>query len=281
MKTTFLSIAVWAFYVLIFLGLTSGGCVYAQPTHNYDLDARKIMEAVNARYMRRMNEPRVVHIHTVSTISTPGVADITTTEDEDASLKGDKARVETKPGIVRRAGGNSYGTSRIWVHDGKETRILYENASAGGKTVVKAEKLRNGALPANLPIKYRAPLSRNEFDEVFLRAKFRADPQLYQGGFAYVLRSLEPIQANIDSVIVTCAFWVDPTEMELIKMEMVVQQAGTDEAGAGLVYESSVQEMKTDWGVPVPDSLFVLELPAGFEDITDKVANKAAKNLQQ
>jgi len=91
--------------------------------------------------------------------------------------------------VPARAWQGPAATRHVWVHTGKETRVLHESVPIDGKTVVKGMIIRHDQLPANIPMKYRAPLISNEFDKVFLEAQFSATARIYQGEWAYVLRA--------------------------------------------------------------------------------------------
>jgi len=262
-----------------------------------DLDAQQVMKQVNARYTARIPESRIVTIHQTVTVSRADNPDFTEVSTLKAYLKGNKAKVEEVDGDLSAPFGPDRvfrGPSHLksyWIHDGKQTVMVYETppiADMGGKAVTKIVRVRNSDLPAELGQKYRAPLTSNEFDPVFLNAAFNVDTELLNGKPVIFLRSREPIRANANSVFEQVAFWIHPTDWELLRLEMTVKQTEQDPAqlGAQGAFVHTVQDLQTAWGAAVDDSLFVVDEGAlktmasgagsSMVDITDDVARRAA-----
>jgi hypothetical protein len=255
------------------------GSAAAGPDGGLGLDARRIMEAVNARYQEKINQPRVVRIDGTSAVRGLDQFTIVTVAEELAWLQGDKARVEQVFSEVTVEGGGGEvvyqgpGASRqLWVHDGRETRMLYETPkieSLPGGTKVQGMVLRHHQIPQEFPLKFRQPLISNEFDRVFLDAGFYAYPAVFDSRTVFVLRSQQPIVVNASAVILASAFWIDAQLLEVVRIELEVQQA--DEEANEPVYLSTVQDLQTTWGEPIPASHFELELPGDAKDVTPGV----------
>lgn len=276
-----------ALALLILIFCAAAPLVAADPPRSAQLDAHRIMEAVNAKYTSFMNEPREVQIHHTVLVTGLGQPDIELEETDLAYLQGDKARVETlsstvnvaSPGKDRSAAQPPDQRRRVWVHDGKETRVLFESGliSTDGspKSVTQAFRIRHDQIPADLPQKIRTPLRSNEFDAVFLNAKFQAYPTVYRGRYVYVLQSLEPIVANDNGLILNCQFWIDAQDMLLLRMEMAIQQKTPEQREP--VYLTAVLDMVTTFGVSIDPAKFTLDLPRDAEDLTPTVVKAAAQ----
>lgn len=257
------------------------------------LDAHKIMQAVNAKYQSILAQPREVTIEEVVTNTTMQRQDMTVESTHVAHLQGDKARFETissrvRPSMLAVPGPTAAVTVRprysVWVHDGKETRALYEAVmptAKGLQPVRRSFRIRHDQMPAGLPVKFRAPLTQNEFDPAFMNGKYYVFPSVWRGRVAYVIQSVAPIVLSDKSTVQSAQFWVDAEDLLLVRQEMVMQETLPSVDKGEPDYLVLSQDIVTTFNVTIDPSRFKLDLPEDAEDITPQVINAANAQMKK
>lgn len=161
------------FFISFVLFITVTSSIAVQSAS--DLDARKIMEQINAQYAKRLNEPRKVEVHSTIVTKREGSPDIKVTSTTLIYQHGAKARVETVQSQVQVDADEAQGTPEysgsgatrnLWVSSEKQILGLYESPEVSekdgkSKTVTKVYKM-------DIASKEQHPLLQDEIhDAIF------------------------------------------------------------------------------------------------------------------
>jgi len=273
----------------VFLGAAILGFAASAQLHADDqLDPHRIMLAVNKRYQSFKNEPRTVTLNQTVRLSTLDLKDTVQEEKDVIFLQGEMARFESlsvsvisapTPGVDAKVTKYEH-RRRVWIHDGKETKVIHEaevDGPGGKKPVVEAFVVRHHTLPKDFPEKFRAPLAQNEFDQTFLDGKYYVYPSTYQGRIVYVIQSIAPIRANDQSLILNCQFWIDAKELLLLHQEMEMQEKLPPDILREPAFITLRQDMETKFGMKIDPAKFTLDLPENAKDLTQMVIDHVSK----
>lgn len=278
-------------FATLTMALLFGSLITPVAQADEGLDARRIMQAVNQRYQSFFDDPRQVDIRETVTSSSLETANTTSANNHVVHLKGNQARWETvdsdtvQEAFRDRAEVDVPDSRRlVWVHSDQQTRAIHESgflekqADGSRQPIVESFVIDHDALPESMPNKFRNPLTHLEFDELFLNSAFRAYPSVLNGDAVYVLQSLQDLQANANSVIRNCTFWIDAQDLMLVKMRMDIQQTEPESPYQESVYLSIEQDIETNFDIELPDGIFDLALPKNHNDLTDMVHERLKAN---
>jgi hypothetical protein len=267
-----------------------------------DEAARSLMIAIDTRYEELRSVPRRMEMRVAITRRTLGEPDrhfrgMATVTQLDRKARFEMDTVEEKSAAGADCAATPVG-HLVWVIEGARLKMRFQPAAtvaspsaglAAPATIDAApetqpiepsalQEMRADfeQLPPELGLALRDPMGEPELGREFLNHPFTLRDGVLDGRPAKVLQSLSEVTFNRSSKA-HVTLWVDPENLLILRLAYNGVYSPSDEGkGHEIVTET---DLNYQFGVPLPDNIFSLDIGPEARDITDIIAREGRAAL--